>query len=421
MPSNLPIEIYQVIIDFIAQDTEWYYISAQTMRDLCACCLVCTSFVPLCQRHIFAQATIGKMTSQGYVGLHSALRERPGLSAYMKRLVYLNRQDATKSTAPCMSALMNLPQLHRLDLWCRDTSPIFGRDISEPFGPGQFFKHCISSGTLTTLSFYRVQFLPIYDVLSAVNLTYLQIRGCGFKVEPNLLPHSTSLRHLDIDGPLEGITNSPTLPQMFPDLRKLRVRDTVYDHPTEATRTLNRILETTGDLECLAVEADFTCFWHQPEVFPLHIQQCLLNSQSSLKRLHFYLTVNHAWFVHEGMYNVLSAVTGHNVIEEVEFVIFFSGYYLPSMSQVGQPLLSYNVTPTLETWSKLDELLDDKNSFPCLEKVSVLIVLEDRFRLYCEEVLPTPKLDLAGIWKYVMILRIDFQIFTNFSIRTKIV
>ncbi|KAF9044233.1 hypothetical protein BJ165DRAFT_187722 [Panaeolus papilionaceus] len=278
MPIGLPIEIYQDIFDVIAEDTGYLYV--QKMRDLCACCLVCTSFVPLCQRHIFAQATIGDTTSQGSIGLPSNLQERPDLSIYLKHLVYLNGQDATKSTAPCMSALMNLPQLHRLDLlWCEDTSPAFGRDVSElePFGPGQFFNHYISSGTLTTLSLDQIWFLPIYDVLSAANLTHLQIRNCGVIVEPDHLPASTNLRLLDIDHVdglslsnfvgihtwletlcirwmLKGVTDSLTLPKVFPGLRKLRVHNYVHNNLTEKTMFLNRILETTGDLECLAVE-----------------------------------------------------------------------------------------------------------------------------------------------------------------------
>ncbi|KAF9044235.1 hypothetical protein BJ165DRAFT_1405082 [Panaeolus papilionaceus] len=388
--SNLPIEIYQLIIDTIHEGTNCS--ASEKLRDLRACSLVCRSFVALCQRHLFAEAQVGPGFNGGLDRdrLALSLQSNASLANFVKRMVYSSPSNAVQpGNAPFLSLLLHLPQVQYLHIYCEDESPDFGRVLGQPYGASHFFKQYISSGSLTSLSIDGVKLVPL------------------IASEPGLPPASSSLRLLDlqhVDGvslscfptgmhlntlciaqSFEGFLGTLSFSTVFPILKNLRIHAVVItdSSPSEDTIVRNRILESVTQLECLVIEA--VLIGTYPKI-PLQIRECVSNTRASLKCLHLYYTVETMDIITDGIYDVLSSIQNDNILEDIEIVVFFSWSIGFSTTLRGIMM------PTLKLWSKLNELLDkDIVRFPCLRKVHIkILVMEVKhdhtvYDINCEE------------------------------------
>ncbi|KAF9044238.1 hypothetical protein BJ165DRAFT_1611938 [Panaeolus papilionaceus] len=399
---TFPIEIFQLIIDAINEDTKCS--ASERLRDLRACSLVCWSFVALCQRHIFAKAQVGPGSNGGLERnrLAVSLQSNASLANFVKRMVFSlpvfsSPRDLQPENAPFLSLLLHLPRVQHLQISSADLSPDFGRVIGQPYGASHFFKQYISSGSLTSLSIQGVKFVPLHDILSAVNLTKLKLRLCGLASESGLPPVSSSLRLVDflhVDGvslscfpagmnldtlcllrSFKGFVRNLSFSTVFPTLKKLRIHACVNTRtgPNEDTIVSNYILKSVTQLECLVIEA--VNIGTSPQI-PLRIRECISNTRASLKRLHLYYTTGTMDIITDGIYDVLSSVPTHNIIKEIEIILLFRWSIRRSSTTLGSIMM-----PTLELWSKLDELLDeDILRFPCLRKVHIkILVLELKY------------------------------------------
>ncbi|KAF9044230.1 hypothetical protein BJ165DRAFT_1611933 [Panaeolus papilionaceus] len=403
MTSHLPIELIELIIDKLIEAPKSDV--AHVQRDLRACSLVCRSFVTLCQRHIFAQVQVGPSIDGGLTRnrLAMALQGNASLACFIKRVVYFRSGDAKpeniNAPSPHLSVLLHLPQVQRLEIVCADLSFNFDRVISEPYGASHFFEEYISSSSLTSLSIQGANFIPLHIILSQPNLRRLRLVACGISTTgtSSPAPAPKALQLLDLDNissfwlacfrtrmrlntlslrhSFRGFFGSPSLKAVLPSLKKLRINTVVFNAeagPYEETIIQNDILESATRLEGLVVEA---MIMGPSTQFPLRIQECVSNTRASLKHLHLYYTLQTAAMIHDGIYNILSAVQGQNIIQEVDIIVFFQRIFGIS------PTLQGVVVPTLETWSMLDELLDeDRSLFPYLRKVHIqILILETKY------------------------------------------
>ncbi|KAF9044269.1 hypothetical protein BJ165DRAFT_1543691 [Panaeolus papilionaceus] len=403
---NLPIEIYQLIIDKIYENTSCS--ASEKLHNLRACSLVCLSFVALCQRHIFAEAQVGAGVNNNVLErnrLAIILQDNTQLAGLIKRIVHFSPYSLGKDAKPkipndpCLSVLLHLPQVQCLDIICdNDQSHDFGRGTSDPYGASHFFQQYITSSTLTSVAIQQVKFLPLDIILLAPNLRRLQIFLCGISSSSSPPPPAKSLQHLDLQsvsgvsltcfqpgmqletlrlsGTENGFLGPVSFSEIFPTLKNLEIHTGVvigYDPVPgdEKTSIINHIFENTSHLECLVVQASLI---GQSTHMPLQVQQCVANSRESLQQLHLYYSFEDPAILWEAIYDIFSAVQNQNIIEEIDIIVF---YYFA----IWDPkTLRETMLPTLELWSKLDKLLDkDISLFPCLRKVHVkVLVMEPR-------------------------------------------
>ncbi|KAF9054293.1 hypothetical protein BJ165DRAFT_700136 [Panaeolus papilionaceus] len=206
---TFPIEIFQLIIDNLVSAND-YHIAAER-ENLKSCSLVCRTWVPLCQRHIFALVYIGFNYSPDNVpsgqNLITALNESPSLSTHIKTLVYSFRDISheRKYTDPSFSVFLQLRRVRRLQIYSHNQRSSFDEASEHGFGFRPLLTHYLSTGRLTMLQLFGILNLPIHDILATSSLKSLRLFNCSLQSVGEYTPFESSLKFLRVVG-VQGLS-----------------------------------------------------------------------------------------------------------------------------------------------------------------------------------------------------------------------
>ena len=166
MPSVLPFEIEEIILDILDAEDDEDHSALKT------CSLVCQAFLPICRKHIFRSIILN-----GYYNVVSPptthtfehlLSETPEIADYIRKLDYtIQLADLAN---PSIQALNRISRLEFLTV--RDhTIPRIG--WSNPIRPTLL--HLLHLPTLTHFKMTDIKDFVVSDLIPCVNLKYLDI------------------------------------------------------------------------------------------------------------------------------------------------------------------------------------------------------------------------------------------------------
>ena len=169
MPSTIPLEIEETILDFLAEDDERH-------SALKTCSLVCQAFLPICRKHIFGSIVLNEYylispnTTQAFERL---LRESPEIADYIRKLDYNIR--TADLTSPSIQESLN--RISRLEfLTVRHNNGPRGPRLdwnNSPIRPALL--QLLHLPTLTHFNINNFNNFVVSDLTPCVNLKYLDI------------------------------------------------------------------------------------------------------------------------------------------------------------------------------------------------------------------------------------------------------
>ena len=167
MPSVLPLEIEETILNLLAEDD-------QDHSALKTCSLVCQAFLPVCRKHIFRNIVLNDLNVALPPTIHALehlLHETPEIADCIRKLDYTLR--ITDYTSPSIKGFQSLKRISRLEfLSVRHHNQ--GLDWSNnPIRPALL--HFLHLPTLTHFRMTNVRNFVVSDLLPCVNLKYLDI------------------------------------------------------------------------------------------------------------------------------------------------------------------------------------------------------------------------------------------------------
>ena len=167
MPSVLPPEIEETILDLLAEDDNGH-------SALKTCSLVCHAFLPICRKHIFGSIVLNDqdvLSSPTPHPFERLLHETPEIADYIRKLDYIIR--FARLTSPSIQeSLKRISRLEFLTVCCRmNWIKLDWRN--NPIRPALL--HLLHLPTLTHFKVSNVNNFVISDLISCVNLKYLDI------------------------------------------------------------------------------------------------------------------------------------------------------------------------------------------------------------------------------------------------------
>jgi len=165
MPSiSFPLEIEEMILDLLAEDDEGH----STLK---TCSLVCQTLLPICRKHIFGSIVLGSSpTTHAFDRL---LRETPEIASYIRKLD-CNIGIADMTSPSIQESLKRISMLEFLTIWNEDVTPPARLEWSNnPIRP--VLLHLLHLPTLTHFKVTEIQDFDVSDLVSCVNLKYLDI------------------------------------------------------------------------------------------------------------------------------------------------------------------------------------------------------------------------------------------------------
>ena len=170
MTIIFPLEIEEIILDFLAEDD-------QNHSALKACSLVCHAFLPICRKHIFGSIvlTSDKAASSPSLTIHAfdcLLRETPEIADYIRKLDYYHGiAEVVPNPASIQESLKRITRLEFLTVRRRYSSRL---DWSNnPIRPALL--HLLHLPTLTHFKVISVEKFVVSDLIPCVNLKCLEI------------------------------------------------------------------------------------------------------------------------------------------------------------------------------------------------------------------------------------------------------
>ena len=185
MPSILPPEIVEIILDILGEDDKGH----STLK---TCSLVCQAFLHICRKHIFESISFDSSSTIRASKFERLLRETPEIADYIREL------DFTFAVAVLAipSFLESLKRISRLD-FLRVQSPALNWSNNE-IRP--LLLHLLHLPTLTHFKVNNFDDFVVSDLIPCINLKHLDIGLMTVAAEntfPATLPeHSIQLNKL---------------------------------------------------------------------------------------------------------------------------------------------------------------------------------------------------------------------------------
>ena len=186
---RVPTEVWELIIDEVAAAAGW-----KVHETLQSCALVCGSWRPRAQRHLFRTVTIRHLNDISL--LASLFKDTPKLSSYVEELelVASIRYDPTFGYLPEGASVLSSPyllgrglsSLRVLSLSSRDVHPYSERQLSPrpkclphlPLHPS-FPKHYSSVSHVSTLHLHNITFPTLGDLVKMLfHLPHVSVLRC---------------------------------------------------------------------------------------------------------------------------------------------------------------------------------------------------------------------------------------------------
>ena len=179
MPSVLPLEIEETILDLLAEDDKGH-------SALKTCSLVCHAFLPICRKHIFGSIVLNyhQLASPLFGRL---LQETPEIADYIRKLELILDYNIRFADSTHLSIQESLKQISRLEFltilynngWRFDWS-------NNPIRPALL--HLLHLPTLTHFKMSDIDNFVISDLIPCVNLKYLDIGSFTTVAAENAFP-----------------------------------------------------------------------------------------------------------------------------------------------------------------------------------------------------------------------------------------
>ena len=182
MPSILPLEIEETILDLLAKDDKGH-------SALKTCSLVCHAFLPICRKHIFGSIVLSndhKMVSASTPhAFERLLRETPEIADYIHKLELDCRIQFTD--LPIQESLRQISRLKFLTI-----SHHYGRFWERLDWSNNSIRsallHLLHLPTLTHFKMSDIDNFVISDLIPCVNLKYLDIGSFTTVAAENAFP-----------------------------------------------------------------------------------------------------------------------------------------------------------------------------------------------------------------------------------------
>ena len=184
MPSILPLEIEEIILDSLHEDDDESHSALKT------CSLVCHAFLPICRKHVFGNIVLHNYNKTAYssstLAFERLLHETPKIADYIRKLDFnVQFMDLTSS-----SIQESLKRVSRLEFLRVSTHPDCSRIdwSSNLIRPALL--HLLHLPTLTHFEITRIGNFVVSDLIPCVNLKYLDIGNSTTVADENILPAS---------------------------------------------------------------------------------------------------------------------------------------------------------------------------------------------------------------------------------------
>ncbi|PPQ68695.1 hypothetical protein CVT24_007580 [Panaeolus cyanescens] len=190
-----PLEIFDLIIrnlEDVSVRTYPFPCTSPSLSTLCACSLVCRSFVSLCRPGLFRDVEVGPTASESRWKLAQLLIEKPELSRYIRRLSY---HRTTPSIPPVdadiagLLPILQLPNVNTLIVHTDQSNPQTRIRYYDDHGFRKFFDHHLSSGKITSLYLHGLLGAPAFQILTSPNLKTLIADSVIFSQWSSIFPH----------------------------------------------------------------------------------------------------------------------------------------------------------------------------------------------------------------------------------------
>jgi len=179
-PTVIPLDVYGLIIDSLAEDDE----GLTTMR---ACSLVSRAFLPLSRKHIFAFVEINNplATSPSLDRFVLLIERNPQIGEYVRKFDYcLAPHDHIPHT------LGKLTKLRSLTIWYHRGNKLVWRN-NWPMRSALL--HLMQLPTLSHLKLRWITNFPVSDLIHSSSLKHLEIKYTNFAAEDVVPPSTTPL------------------------------------------------------------------------------------------------------------------------------------------------------------------------------------------------------------------------------------
>jgi hypothetical protein len=176
MPPIFPLEIEEMILDFLAEDDE-DHLALKT------CSLVCQAFLPICRKHIFGSILLndeGKLSSTTHA-FDRLLRQTPEIADFIRKLDYTLR--IADLTIPSLQE--SLKRISRLEFFTVLDWTHFNWS-NNPIRPALL--HLLHLPTLTHFKVTNFINFAVSDLTPCVNLKYLHIGDNMIAAAENTFP-----------------------------------------------------------------------------------------------------------------------------------------------------------------------------------------------------------------------------------------
>lgn len=174
-----PNEIFQLVISHVAsQGTQ------DTLVNLRACSLVSKVFVALCQPYLVRQINIGPHPRSSREHLIELFNRKPHLRNHVKSLTYKIEYDEEEEEEPISPRFSHFMELKNVQSLCIESFygsreyEVDSHHDPEIFCYSTVMKHYLFTNTLTKLSLFMINDVPLAYILSAPSLVTLELFHC---------------------------------------------------------------------------------------------------------------------------------------------------------------------------------------------------------------------------------------------------
>ena len=186
-PTVLPLELYELIIDSLAEDDDTELTTIRT------CSFVSRTFLPLTRKHIFASVVINNPSAKEYCpspsteAFVSLIERSTEIGEYIRKIEYCMANDDDDITFPTPRMYIlgkRLTNLNSLGIWTGDawkTQKWFMRPV---------LLRLMQLPSLSNLRFHWIKNFPAFHLIHSTGLKHLAIEYTDFSED--VVPPSTA-------------------------------------------------------------------------------------------------------------------------------------------------------------------------------------------------------------------------------------
>ena len=202
MPSILPLEIEETILDFLAEGDEGDEVHSVNLA-LKTCSLVCQAFLHTCRKHIFRRIVLRPSTTHAFERL---LRETPEIADYIRKVDY-NIHIADLTSPSIQDSLKRISRLEFLTIWYHNWPRIdWSNNIIRPA-----LLHLLHLPTLTHFKVNNICDFVVSDLIPCVNLKYLDIGDNMTVAAKNTFPAAVPKHLIQLNEFVAGVGTSSAI------------------------------------------------------------------------------------------------------------------------------------------------------------------------------------------------------------------